>query len=318
MQTHSSEFRIIHQYFQQHARYDNSVSAGIGDDCAIINATPGMQQAVSVDTSIADRHFPSDAAPFLIARRALNVSLSDLAAMGAQPRWFTLALNLPQADELWLKAFSEGLFSAADEAGIQLIGGDTTKANTLAITVQVHGELPAGTALLRRGANAGETVYVSGQLGNAAAGLAQYRQGIREGELFNAYMNPQPQLALGRQLRGIASSCIDISDGLLADLGHILAASGCAARVDAAKLPLAPAALQAFTYPQVLRWALGGGDDYQLCFTSALSASQLQQRGITAYAIGTLDEGSGCQLLGLPRGMTITTTGFDHFYEPAI
>lgn len=318
MQTHSSEFRIIHQYFQRHARYDNSVSAGIGDDCAIIQATPGMQQAISVDTSIADRHFPGDAPAHLIARRALNVSLSDLAAAGAQPRWFTLALSLPAMDEQWLQAFSEGLFSAANEAGIQLIGGDTTKSRELAITVQVHGELPAGSALLRSGANAGDTVYVSGQLGNAAAGLALYRQGIRDGTLFEAYMNPQPQLMLGQKLHGIASSCIDISDGLLADLGHILAASDCAAVLDALAIPLATEAVQQFGHEQVLRWALTGGDDYQLCFTSPLTKSALQQQGIHATAIGQIHAGCGYTVQNLPQGMTINTTGFDHFYEPAI
>lgn len=318
MSTQSPEFHLIQTYFKHYAQYDDSVALGIGDDCALINTSANTEQAISVDTSIIGRHFPADADPYYIACRALNSSLSDLAAMGARARWFTLAISLPTMDDAWLAAFSKGLFAAANKAGAQLIGGDTTKSDTLTITVQVQGEVAKGTALLRSGAQIGDTVYVSGELGNAAAGLALYQQGIRQGRLYEAYINPQPQLVLGQQLLGHANSCIDISDGLLADLSHILKASQCAAKIDANKLPLAKEVLDQFSQQQATLWALSGGDDYQLCFTSAHNPEQLKAQGIKAHAIGEIVAGTGYTVENLSDDIQLQQRGFDHFYEPSI
>ncbi|HEY9034323.1 MAG TPA: thiamine-phosphate kinase [Pseudomonadales bacterium] len=315
MQTSGREFSLIERYFRQQASPDASVVLGIGDDCALIMPTPGMQQAISIDTSIADRHFPADAPPYLIGRRVLNVSLSDLAAMGATPRWFTLALALVEADDDWLAGFAGGLFSAAEAGDIRLIGGDTTRAGQLVISTQVQGELPPGTALTRAGAQAGEHIYVTGPLGLAAAGLALYRQ-QRDGPqaLVNAYLDPQPQLATGHRLRGLAGSCIDISDGLLADLGHILAASAVGAELDLAAVPLDEQAIRLFGYRQALQWALTGGDDYQLCFTSRLDRAALAARGIEGVCrIGQINQADGLVFVNRPADLTITSTGFDHF-----
>lgn len=318
MQSTAREFQLIHHYFQRHAQYDQSVALGIGDDCALIEANPAMQQAISVDTSIAGRHFPQDADAYFIARRALNVSVSDLAAMGAIPRWFTLAISLPDMNAAWLERFSEGLFSAAKDANIQLIGGDTTKSRELSITIQVHGEVEKGQALKRSGAQVGDTIYVTGVLGSAAAGLDLYQQGERAGNLLSAYLDPVPQLSKGRALLKVASSCIDISDGLLGDLSHILAASHCAAQLDLAAIPLAQDNIERFGKVRALNWALNGGDDYQLCFTSQLSQAQLLEQGIEAFAIGTICQGTGITCINALAGVDCTIRGFDHFYEPAI
>lgn len=314
----SPEFQLIHDYFQQKQNADPSVIVGIGDDCALIQSTPNTLQAISVDTSIVNRHFPEDADPFYIAARALNVSLSDLAAMGATARWFTLAISLPKMDAAWLSAFSDGLFYAAKQANISLIGGDTTQSPVLTITVQVQGEVPNHQALTRSGAKIGDTIYVSGELGNAAAGLYNYQRGIQQAPFYQAYLNPQPQLVLGQQLIGLAHSCIDISDGLLADLGHVLTASRCAAEIDIACLPINSALIQQFGIEQAIQWALTGGDDYQLCFTSPLTPEQLSKHGICATAIGKIVAGSGYTLHHLPNGITIHQHGFDHFYAPPI
>ena len=320
MQTSGREFRVIDRYFRRSLRHNKSVNVAIGDDCAIITPTPGMQQAITIDTSIAGRHFPADAPAYLIGRRALNVSLSDLAAVGATPRWFTLALSLPAIDEIWLDDFARGLFDAADAFAVALIGGDTTRSDQLVISTQAHGELPQGEALLRSGARAGDTIYVTGPLGSAGAGLALYQQQKTEPKaLLDTYLDPTPQVDSGLKLRGLASSCIDISDGLLADLGHILAASGVGASLDLAAIPLADENIQAFDNQQALQWALSAGDDYQLCFTSGHDKNTLAAHGIkNCHAIGEITAEGGMAFLNRPAWLNITTTGFDHFNEPSI
>lgn len=317
MQPLGVEFQIIQRYFEKHARYDASVALGIGDDCALIVPTPGTWQAISVDTSIAGRHFPEDAPAYDIAYRALNVSLSDLAAMGATPRWFTLAISLPEVDEPWLQAFSQGLFQAATNANVQLIGGDTTR-GALSITIQVQGELPMGKALKRSGAKAGDYIYVSGCLGDGGAGLAVYQHKIPHHEaLLTAYLRPEPELALGQKLLAQASSCIDISDGLLADLGHILRASQVGAEIDVQQLPLSAAMSGSFNKEQALQLALTAGDDYKLCFTSAFAVDELAMENV--FCIGRIVAGSELQLKNLPDTVQLATCGFDHFYEkPAV
>lgn len=313
----SPEFQLIYDYFQQAPKANSGVLLGIGDDCALVAATADCAQAISIDTSIADRHFPSDADAYLIGARALTISLSDLAAMGARPRWFTLALSLPSIDPAWLNAFSKGLFDAAKQADITLIGGDTTQSPILSISIQVQGEVDAKRALKRSGASIGDAIYVSGDLGLAAAGLFNYQQGLQLEPFYSAYLNPQAQLDLGQRLLGLATSCIDISDGLLADLNHILQASGCGAVIDCQLLPI-QSLLSTFNQQQALQWALSGGDDYQLCFTSPFSEQQLAEKNISAIKIGEIVAGKGYTLNNLPESITLAKQGFDHFYEPSI
>lgn len=313
----SPEFQLIHDYFNREQTADHSVLLGIGDDCALLQCSDNTALAISVDTSIADRHFPIDAPANLIAARALNISLSDLAAMGATPRWFTLAISLPKMDTPWLKSFSQGLFQAANAAGVQLIGGDTTKSELLSITIQVHGEINPSLALRRDQAKIGDFIYVSGNLGHAAAGLSQYQQGIKQEPYYSAFLNPQPQLALGQKLLGLSHCAIDISDGLLADLNHILKASKLGAEIDCARLPLAELS-QWPDKKQAFNWALTGGDDYQLCFTSAYTPEEIAAQGVQAAHIGQIVAGNSVSLHNLPHGLSINTLGFDHFYETSI
>ncbi|NRB37169.1 MAG: thiamine-phosphate kinase [Pseudomonadales bacterium] len=324
----SPEFQIIHEFFEiQAATFNNdSVIVGIGDDCAVLCPTPQTQQVISVDTSIADRHFPADAPAFDIGYRALNVAVSDLAAMGATPTWFTLAISLNHHDRDWLKNFSKGLFTAAANADITLIGGDTTKVPVsapLSITVQVHGEVCSGTALLRSQAQVGDTIYVSNTLGDAAAGLACYKNKLSHEPLLTAYLRPEPQIVLGQKLMGKAHSCVDISDGLLADLGHILERSHVSAEIDLSKIPLSKALLSYTDKTRALKLALSGGDDYQLLFTSALDNATLSLDNITA--IGTIVDSSTAEHTAIhfinaadDFIETLTTAGFDHFHEPSV
>ena len=303
-----SEFTLIYRYFSALGRGE-AVDLSVGDDCAILHLAPGERLATSVDTMVAGVHFPLDSFPEDIGFRAVSAAASDLAAMGARPLGMTLALTLPEADELWLHAFSEGIAAAAAECQLPLVGGDTTR-GPLTITVQVLGALPAARALLRGGASQGDTVYVSGSLGDAAAALAvlagEWLPGPEDAEyLLDRFNRPRARIALGRELLGRATAAIDISDGLLADAGHIAAASGVKIRIDPALLPLSPALASHPSREQVLRWALSGGDDYELCF--CLPAGESPPAGCTR--IGQVEAGSGVDC-----GLDIdTAAGYQHF-----
>jgi thiamine-monophosphate kinase len=234
------EFELIDRYFKRPAR---RAALGVGDDCALLAPAPGMQLAVSSDMLIEGRHFLSTVDPFKLGHKALAVNLSDLAACGAKPLAFTLALALPQADEAWLEGFSRGLFALADAHDCELIGGDTTR-GPLAICITVFGEVPPGQALLRSGARAGDDLYVSGTLGDARLALEVFRgtrslpQAVFRWEArASAWSTPTPRVALGLALRGVATSAADISDGLVGDLGHILKASRVGACIDTDQLP---------------------------------------------------------------------------------
>ncbi|CAA0117157.1 Thiamine-monophosphate kinase [BD1-7 clade bacterium] len=320
------EFAIIEQYFARGARQllkqhpQTYLHQGIGDDCAVVGSIAG-HQVFSVDTSIAGRHFPVDADPADIGFRALNVAVSDLAAMGAEPLWFTLALALPDADEQWLQAFANGLFEAASDAPIMLLGGDTTRLPAgapLTISVQVHGHVTQGTPLLRAGAQLGDTIYASGTLGDAGAGLSVATTGLLvpneadRQKLLQAYLRPQPQLVLGQQLIGRASSCVDISDGLLADLQHILDASNVGATINLAALPLSGALTGVMPRHEAEQLALTAGDDYQLCFTSTLSPDELGLENVTAIGRITRDKGL-CVLDAGGEQVQQDAFGFNHF-----
>jgi thiamine-monophosphate kinase len=266
-----SEFEIIDCYFAHATAERDDVRVGIGDDAALVAVRAGHDLAVATDTLIAGVHFPAEATAEDIGYRALAVNLSDLAAMGAEPAWATLALTLPAADETWLNGFARGFAKLADRFGVQLIGGDTTR-GPLSITVTVHGWVPAGTGLLRSGAKGGDAVLVSGTLGDASLALTLLQAGELDASthrdfLSERFFRPPPRVALGEHLRGRAHSAIDISDGLVADLGHILERSLAGAVIEADRLPYSMAMRECTSPAQARQHALAGGDDYELCFT---------------------------------------------------
>ena len=271
------EFELIDRYFKRHAA---RVDLGVGDDCALLSARPGHQLAVSSDMLVEGRHFLSTVAPALLGHKSLAVNLSDLAACGAEPRAFLLSLTLPRADETWLKGFSEGLFALAEAHACELIGGDTTQ-GPLNIAITVLGDVPQGQALLRSGAQPGDDIYVSGTLGDARVALEVFRGQLSVPETVfkdcrERLERPQPRVGLGMALRGLASAAADISDGLLGDLGHILAQSQRGAQL---QLPQCEALLAcrdrlALPIDWVRTCVLSGGDDYELVFTASASCRQ--------------------------------------------
>jgi thiamine-monophosphate kinase len=273
------EFNLIQKYF---TRPTHHTDLSIGDDAALIKVADGMQLVVSTDMLVSGTHFFADAAAFDIGWKSLAVNVSDMAAMGAQPKWATLAIALPNVDENWLAEFSRGFFACADALNIDLIGGDTTK-GPLNISVTIMGEVPNGQALRRDGAKLGDDIWVSGTIGDAALALAilQNHHKIdatwQEDELEKWLLclhRPQPRTKLGLSLRRLANSCIDISDGLLADLGHILNASNLGATIEIEKLPVSLYNLNHLDAPEILQCVLAGGDDYELCFTAPKSARE--------------------------------------------
>lgn len=264
-----SEFDLIRKYFTHTTAH---TTLGVGDDAALIAVAPGMELAVSTDMLVAGRHFFHDAAPRLLGRKCLAVNLSDMAAMGAAPRWATLSLALPQADEAWLADFAAGFMEMAGQYGVDLVGGDTT-CGPLNLCVTIMGVTPAGQALRRSGAQAGDDVWVSGTLGDAALALA-HLQGrlvlnVQDAPpCLSALHDPVPRVALGEALLGVAHSAIDISDGLSADLKHILKCSGVAAKIEFAALPASATLRRLLPVEAARACLLAGGDDYELCFTA--------------------------------------------------
>ncbi|MFN3749972.1 MAG: thiamine-phosphate kinase [Thiobacillus sp.] len=314
------EFDLITRHF---TRATPGAVLGVGDDCALLAPSPGMQLAVSSDMLLEGRHFSPQDGPAGLGHKALAVNLSDLAAMGATPRWATLSIALPVADEGWLAAFARGFFRIADQYGIELVGGDTTR-GPLTLSITVIGEVPPGQALRRDGARPGDDVWVSGTLGTAAMALA-YRQGrlfmeqIDAARVLPALYLPTPRVELGLALRGIATSAIDISDGLLADLGHILERSRVGARLDFAALPTLPV-VRAYLHEAIARdCVLAGGDDYELCFTAPAEKhdavlAAAASAGVAVTRIGRITDTPGLSVVdadGAP--LTIERTGYDHF-----
>jgi len=313
---HLNEFDLIARYFKSPALSREDVLVGIGDDAAIVKILPNQQLAITTDTLVSDVHFFHETPAADIAYKSLAVNLSDLAAMGATPAWFTLALTLPQVDHHWLHAFSKELFLLANSVNIALIGGDTTK-GPLSITIQVMGFIPLQKGLLRSSAKPGDKIYVTGTLGDAGLALQEYKMGhLKQSPhadfLWQRLMRPTPRLAIGKALRDIASSCIDISDGLAADLNHILEASGVGAKLDIAKLPLSPA-LQAIDHKQASLLALTAGDDYELCFTVPPHKEQLLTERLGHYqSIGIITQQPGlCDNEG--NALHLAKKGWQHF-----
>lgn len=318
----TGEFDLIARYFTRPAQRS---PLGVGDDCALLAPAPGMQIAVSSDMLVEGRHFLSTVDPVRLGHKALAVNLSDLAACGAKPLAFTLALSLPSVDEPWLAAFSRGLFALADAHGCELVGGDTTR-GPLNLCITVFGEVPAGAALLRSGARAGDDVWVSGTLGDARLALEVFRGALAlPAELFELARGrmeqPTPRVALGLALRGIATSAVDLSDGLVGDLGHVLRASGVGARldVDAAAKLLATGDMAGLDIPMRRACTLAGGDDYELAFTAPASArAAVEQAGRASSTpvtrIGAIEAEAGLRLVDA-QGAAVTQrfASFDHF-----
>lgn len=314
------EFDLIARHF---TRATPGAVLGVGDDCALLAPTPGMQLAVSTDMLLEGRHFSPQDSPAGLGHKSLAVNLSDLAAMGATPRWATLAIALPEENDAWLTAFARGFFRMADMHAIELVGGDTTR-GALTISLTVMGEVPPGQALRRDGAQAGDEIWVSGVIGSAALALA-YRQGrlfmeqIDAAKVLPALYLPTPRIELGLALRGLASSAIDISDGLLGDLGHILERSHVGATLEFSALPTLPVT-QAYLHEVVARdCVLAGGDDYELCFTAPASKrnavlAAAASASVAVTRIGHIHAEPGLTVIdanGQP--LHVDKTGYDHF-----
>jgi thiamine-monophosphate kinase len=320
------EFELIRRYFERPGPAAPGVVLGVGDDCALLQPDAGQRLAISTDMLVEGRHFFPEVDPVALGHKALAVNLSDLAAMGAQPLGFTLALALPAADEAWLQGFSRGLFALADASGCPLVGGDTTK-GPLNLCITVFGQVPPGQELRRSGARPGDEVWVSGQLGDARLALEAL---LGETELPSDLLErtrqrlerPTPRLALGLALRGIASAAADVSDGLCGDLGHILDASGVGAELELDALAASGALstdLKTRPRAQQLRCALAGGDDYELVFTAPASAHAAVEQAAAAAAtpvtrLGRISPQPGLRWLDREgRPLALQLSSFDHF-----
>ncbi len=317
-----AEFDLIAQYFTRPGSSDLSkADLGIGDDAALISVTPGYQLAVSADMSVSGTHFFAEADPYAIGWKALAVNVSDMAAMGAEPKWATLSIALPEINHDWLQGFSQGLFACADAYGVSLIGGDTTR-GPLNIAINIFGEMPLGKAIKRSGAQAGDDIWVSGTLGQAALWL-QNKLGkldIHADDVANfaqAMHQPQPRVALGLALRDIAHAALDISDGLLADLNHILKASGKGAELDWA-LFSKPSLLTNISQSVLQQAVLAGGDDYELCFTVSSQRRDEVKALATALnvpltSIGSITETPGLTVRDGEGQIELSQKGYLHF-----
>ena len=319
-----SEFELIRRYFTHRAR---GASLGVGDDAALVRVRAGRELAVSADMLVEGRHFLAGADPVLLGHKALAVNLSDMAAMGAVPRWVTLSLALPRVDERWLRGFSRGFMTLARRHRVDLIGGDTTR-GPLAICVQIMGEVPKGKALRRDGAKVGDHIWVSGNLGEAAIALDAIKRRVRvkprERRLLEKRLHaPTPRVALGLELRGLAHSAIDISDGLLADLGHICERSKVSAVIEWEAIPAMPVVRSLAQTDRGARALLAGGDDYELCFTTpprhrldVLWAAERARVNVTLIgSITRRARGRGpVEVLdSIGRPLRVRVRGYDHF-----
>lgn len=329
------EFELIDRYFRSADRPQElrrrGVVLGIGDDAALLEPRPGQQLVAALDTLVEGRHFPRGSAPRSIGHRALAVNLSDLAAMGATPAWYLLSLTLPSSDEQFLGEFADGMKALAKAHDMELVGGDTT-AGPLSVSVQVLGFVPPGAALLRSGAQPGDLLFVSGWPGEAAAGLqlemhGDARDSARGSPEFKSeagarlrdrFLYPTPRVALGLALRGLASACIDVSDGLAGDAHKLAQASGCGVAIEAGKLPLSKDLCAVSGKDQALRAALTGGDDYELCFTLPPGRlAEFPERLINVKCpltcIGVIEAEPGLRVRDEGRPIAFAVEGFDHF-----
>lgn len=317
------EFDLIQRYFADQIQSTNGVELGIGDDCALLNIPMGECLAVSTDTLVSGVHFFPDVAPFALGYKSLAVNLSDLAAMGATPRWVSLALTLPEVNEAWLADFAKGFFSLADKHGVSLIGGDTTK-GPLSITISAKGTVPPELAIRRSGAQPNDFIYVSGTLGDAALSVqARLQQLVLDPSAAQQFQHklefPTPRCELGMALCGIATSGLDLSDGLSGDLKHILNASKVGASVELSHLPISDELKREVGLAKAYQLALGGGDDYELCFTvngedHARVMQIAQTLNITITKIGEIQTGeSEIHWLQQGKPVDLAIEGWEHF-----
>jgi thiamine-monophosphate kinase len=317
------EFELINRFFTGRGITRRDVDIGIGDDCALVTVPEGCQLAVTTDTLVEGVHFFSDISPKALGHRVLAVNLSDLAAMGAEPAWISIGLTLPNVDETWMEQFTQGMHDIAEYYNVQLIGGDTTQ-GPLTITVCAKGIVPKGKALTRSGAKVGDWLFVTGDLGDAALAIEARTQGWELSGDDRRYVQkkfdyPAPQVAAGQVLRDLANSAIDISDGLLADLSHILTHSGVGATIHADKVPLSNALKNLPDEEVRLMLAMAYGDDYQLLFTVPDSnrvavEKRLAEYGVTPACIGQINANAGdVSLLYKDKPWPFPATGFEHF-----
>jgi thiamine-monophosphate kinase len=318
-----SEFNLIKEYF---TRPSKNADLGVGDDAALVSVSPGHQLAISTDMSVAGTHFFNDCPPYFVGWKSLAVNISDMAAMGAVPKWATLAIAIPNTDKDWLTEFSRGFFACADAFDVSLIGGDTTR-GPLNISVQIMGEIPNKKALRREGAKVADEVWVSGSLGAAALAVHKTQQKsldpkkLSDQSLLEKLQYPQPRISLGLALRGIANSAIDLSDGLLADLGHILDSSKLGATINWSKIPHFDPTSENLNIEAIQTFALTGGDDYELCFTAPSNRHSdiiniSDSLGINLSQIGTIKAEAGLIVLDETNNpISIKGSGYDHFKE---
>ncbi len=317
-----SEFALIDRYFRNVGYKRPDVRLGIGDDAALLDSPAGCDLVAAIDTLVDGVHFPHGCPPASVGHRVLAVNLSDLAAMGAKPAWALLALTLPNIDEAWLSEFAAGFNDLARSHDVSLVGGDTTS-GPLTATVQMLGHVPHGQALRRSGARPGDHVFVSGTPGDAAAGLAVEQgrlQAATDGVTYlrKRFLFPTPRMALGKSLRGYASACIDVSDGLLGDVGKLAHASGCGVELDYEKLPVSEALVEAVGDERARELALTGGDDYELCFTVspdnvAKLCKELPPERWGYSLIGTVSAAPGALVSKGGNVMEFSHSGYDHF-----
>jgi thiamine-monophosphate kinase len=312
------EFALIRRYFSRLTAPAADVALGIGDDCALLQLSLGEMLAVTTDTLVSGRHFPEATTPYDIGWKSLAVNLSDLAAMGAQARWFTLALTLPVADELWLQEFARGLAALAEQTGVALVGGDTTR-GALSITITAMGLVPAGAALTRAGAKPDDVICVTGTLGDAALALRMLDVPELSPDLRGRLNRPLPRLAAGLALRGLAHATIDLSDGLSGDLAHVLEASGVGAEVHADQLPVSIDFARHAAAGDRLALQAQGGDDYELCVCLpadkvAEATAKLAALGVPLTAIGRITRQTGLRILDASGvNIPLAPYGYRHF-----
>jgi thiamine-monophosphate kinase len=316
------EFQLIEHYFHRQNQQRRDVKLGIGDDCALVQVPENKSLAISCDTLVEGVHFFADMPARELGYKSLAVNLSDLAAMGAEPAWMTLALTLPEVNQSWLQGFSEGLFEAADYYGVSLIGGDTTR-GPLSINITIHGLVPNDTALKRSGAKVGDWIYVTGTLGDSALGLnilAGKTQVDADNKdyLIGRHYRPTPRVLAGQSLRSLASSAIDLSDGLMSDLGHILKASQVGAIIDVGSIPQSEAMTSSVSQDDALSYGLTGGEDYELLFTVPESQrgaldTALLHAGVKFSKIGQISAGRELKLLLDGQAFIPNFSGFEHF-----
>jgi thiamine-monophosphate kinase len=312
------EFDLIARYFSRRT-VRRDVRVGVGDDAALLDVPAGHSLVAATDTLVEGRHFLQQSSPESVGHRVLAVNLSDLAAMGAEPAWALLSLSVPEADANWLSRFSSGLYELADRCGIALVGGDTVRGPRV-LSITALGFVETGTALLRSGARPGDLLYVSGWPGESAAGLELLVAGAQEGAsdpLVGRHLFPQPRLELGRGLRGRASAAMDVSDGLLGDLGKLCAASGVGARLDLDRLPVSDDLAARFPADACERFVLSGGDDYELLFTVppgvALGSGPAGRDGVPLHCIGAIEAGDAVRCVRDGRRVEAPVQGYDHF-----